>query len=87
MVCRGRAWNIGACNVHLAQAAREAPPDISAAAVLRCLAEHAGALGAHRLARAAHQRLQRLRLPPAEQVAAAQTNPSSSGTRLCARSF
>ena len=79
MVCRGRNWNTGAPRLHLAQAMREAPPGISAAAVLRCLAERAAALGAHRLARAAHQRLQRLRLPPAEQVAGPRTHPPGPG--------
>ncbi|KAK9825926.1 hypothetical protein WJX81_007354 [Elliptochloris bilobata] len=48
-------------------AVREAPPGVSAAAVLCCLAEQAATAGAHRLARSAHQRLQRLRLPPSEQ--------------------
>ena len=55
-------------NLARLQAVKEAPPGVSAIAVLQCLAGQAAAAGAHRLAGSAHQRLQRLRLPPADQV-------------------
>ena len=45
-----------------------APEGISQAAVVHCLAQQAEQLGAFKLARMAHTRLQSLRLPPAWQV-------------------
>ena len=45
-----------------------APEGISQAAVVHCLAQQAEQLGAFKLARMAHTRLQLLRLPPAWQV-------------------